>query len=997
MATKFLEPGGDATFGLDLWSNGNIGGGVTPPAIATDFVHGGHLKSIQFNGNSIGASAVMTDAGSRVSIWLYFNVLPAATSTIIINVQTGFSTNIVWRLRMTSAGILQLWNGTAQIGSNGSTLATGQWYRLSFSQVITSTSVNSIKTYVNGVSDITATNVTLSFISGVDFMVGNGSGDGSLDFRGSDFYVDNSTANTDPGNIWVTAKRPLSNGTTNNFAVGGSAGGYGSGNARYVNERPINATDNVSVTPTTVKTEEYTLEGLTVGDIDLTAAQIIDFMGWMSAEVASTANTPVMKIIVAGTGTTKTLTTAAAIYTQIAGSTTYPSTGAAIGMSAQYTTTGHLVTLNECGIVIAYIPPVGPIVQQTSGTASGAPSLTLTPSKNIAAQDLLILFIYGGSGGATVSSVSDGVNTYVLLDSDAHFGTLDGELWYVQSAAAVSSPSIVITFSASDSFVAIFREYGTNSFVLDQHKIGTGNSSSLTSGASSATTGNPDLVVGWGVQVAGSALTIGAGYSDLLTAGLGTTNGALEEKVVNATGAQTATFTGTGTSYVAGVVAFKMNVRGINHLQSLSASFSTAGVLIKQPTKNLTSTFSTSGVLSWLLARILSSNFSTGGVLTKFVALAAFTAVYQTSGVLTSAHQHFQTLTSTFSTSGQIVARSINHHLLATFSTSGSLIAAVSIPLSGSFSSSGILNKQTNRSLGGTFSTSGVLSSIVGFTMALSSTFSTSGQLTQRQLTRLLTATFKTQGNLNKAISRLLSASFTSSGTLSKLTAQTAFTAQFVAQGALTKRPGKGLSSSFSTSGQITQRQVSRLLASTFKTQGALTKQSNRSLSATFSTSGVLTTVHSGGHNQALSSTFSTSGSLQKTPGIALGGTLSTAGNLNKQTNRKLTASFVSSGVLATSRGLFQSLSGTFRTSGSLSRRAGKSFSSTFKTSGVLSGTIKPGPLKNPTPWTPYDPSGPTPYTSVTKEPIVWTPDPHPAPTNFTNTGKEPSQWTQSD
>lgn len=370
----YLDPGGDADFGTGL--------GATPqtlPTVATDFVHGTHVKSYKFatgSGQSIGAQAVLSDTGSRVSFWMYMNAKPTNSIVSLFDCVASSFGSTVFGLRMSSGGILRLYNSnvSAQIGSDGATLAIGGWHHILISWVITSGSVNQINVYVDEALSISTSNNTLSVTGSSDYFIGNISADSTFDIRISDIYVAENTTVGNTGAVWVTAKRPFANGTTNNFTAGGSAGSYGSGNARYVNERPVNTTDIVSVTPTTVQTEEYSIENESVGDFNIIGSQILDFMGWIDAKVASTSNSPVMKIIVAGTATTKTLTTSNAFYRQMAGSQTYPAGGTDIGMSAQYTTTGHLVTLNECGIVVAYIPGQVQIVQ--TAQYAGASSLT---------------------------------------------------------------------------------------------------------------------------------------------------------------------------------------------------------------------------------------------------------------------------------------------------------------------------------------------------------------------------------------------------------------------------------------------------------------------------------------------------------------------------------------------------------------------------------------------------------------------------------------------
>ncbi len=304
------------------------------------------------------AAATLADAGSRISLWIYLAALPATAKASFVQLQTSGGTARV-RLYLTTAGVLQLWNAaTAQIGTDGATLSTGQWYRISLAYTITSTTINRFELFVNGVSSISITNATLSNTGTDTLGIGNWDTNTGLDFRSSDHYVDNSSALTDPGNIWVTAKRPNANGSANAFTtqIGAGGSGYGSGHSPQVNERALSTTNGWSLSNTTLATEEYSIENRSTGDIDITGATIVDFMGWMYAVIASTSNSPVQKIIVAGTGTTKTLAVTNAMYTQIAGSSTYPAGNTDIGMSSQYTTTPHLASLFECGIIMAFIP-----------------------------------------------------------------------------------------------------------------------------------------------------------------------------------------------------------------------------------------------------------------------------------------------------------------------------------------------------------------------------------------------------------------------------------------------------------------------------------------------------------------------------------------------------------------------------------------------------------------------------------------------------------------
>jgi hypothetical protein len=360
MAVKFIAAGGDEDFGIAMFGGTD---GTPLPTASSTVVHGSHQRSITFdntnaNTSDVRANGVVADAGGRISVYVYFSTMSGASSNGLIQLAQSGSTTATANIRISSAGVLGIYVGGSptQIGSNGATLSTGVWYRLTFCWTISSSTVNSFKLYVNGTLSASGSNATLTNTGSADVRFGNCSGDTSEVLYMSDFYIDNDTSLNDTGDIWVTAKRPYANGTTNNFSMTGTGSGYGSGNAVAVNERPLSTSSYVSVTPTSTQTEEYTLETRSQGDIDLTHATIVGYMGWMDAKIASTSNSPVMKIIVAGTSTSKTLTTSNAVYTQVAGSTSYPAGNTDIGMSAAYTTTGHLVTLNECGIAVAYIP-----------------------------------------------------------------------------------------------------------------------------------------------------------------------------------------------------------------------------------------------------------------------------------------------------------------------------------------------------------------------------------------------------------------------------------------------------------------------------------------------------------------------------------------------------------------------------------------------------------------------------------------------------------------
>jgi hypothetical protein len=354
MTTKFLEPGGDADFGILLWDT------TSATTVVSDFVHGNHLRSLKIPpGSSVSAATkpgVVGDTGTRISFYLYVNALPSALGTFAQILTSGVVTCI--NFRMTTAGVLQLWNTvTAQIGADGPALATGRWYRISLAYTITSGSVNRLELSVDGNSAISITNATITNTSTSIFRFSNAGSNGTQDMRVSDVYIDDSSSLTDPGDIWVTAKRPNANGTTNGFTtqIGAGGSGYGTGHSPQVNERALSTTNGWSMIGAgSAITEEYSIEDLSTGDINLIGADIVDYGGWLyqGSLVSETA-----KMITGGTSSTYATGTSANMITSFKGSTAYPAGGTVIGMTTATDLT--TVSLYECGILVAYIPHSG--------------------------------------------------------------------------------------------------------------------------------------------------------------------------------------------------------------------------------------------------------------------------------------------------------------------------------------------------------------------------------------------------------------------------------------------------------------------------------------------------------------------------------------------------------------------------------------------------------------------------------------------------------------
>lgn len=372
MAVKFLEPGMDATQDGSFFVGLNTGTGSTAAYDSTQSHAGtGSMKCVVTQSGQTASpytpDAVVVDAGGCVSAWFRFSTVTPATLTNFLMMLTSGNGSGRMGLGINTNGTINFAEKGATSQANGTTvLAINTWYRISLSYTNAAVSTWAAKVYINGVLEINANAATqgnASLIGINDLSFGqNSSSLGSFSTPGvstiwvDSMYVDNRTDLTDCGAIDVTAKRPFSNGTTNGFTtqIGAGGSGYGSGHAPQVNERPLSTTNGWSMVGAgSAITEEYTIEAASAGDVDISAATIKDFLGWVDVKalVAETAT-----IVVSGVNTSISVTTSAKIFTQVAGSSTYPAGGTDIGVITATTVTTF--SLYECGIIVAYTPAV---------------------------------------------------------------------------------------------------------------------------------------------------------------------------------------------------------------------------------------------------------------------------------------------------------------------------------------------------------------------------------------------------------------------------------------------------------------------------------------------------------------------------------------------------------------------------------------------------------------------------------------------------------------
>jgi len=347
----WIDSGGDATTDTSMAST--TSGTVTVDAVTfhtgpNSYKIGTGAATGQFNRTN-----VLADAGRRCSIWYNFPDATPATNTFITLFEDSAGATNVIRMRLNTTGKLEMLS-TASLGSEGATvLSDNTWTRIGVSYTISGTTAN-ITVRINGNTELTLTGVTLANASTNRLSIRTNVS--TTTFFTDDIWCDDGTDLGDPGDIRVTAKRPISNGTTNEFTTEVGAGpapnGIGTGHAPNVSERPLSTTYGWALNKSDIKTEEYNIQTISAGDVDITGLTIKGVLGWVRADANPTPENGSIMLQGSSSGTIA-LTSTAATFFKI-GSATYPAgTGTDIGLVTD--TTANIDSLYEAGIVIGYL------------------------------------------------------------------------------------------------------------------------------------------------------------------------------------------------------------------------------------------------------------------------------------------------------------------------------------------------------------------------------------------------------------------------------------------------------------------------------------------------------------------------------------------------------------------------------------------------------------------------------------------------------------------
>lgn len=204
---------------------------------------------------------------------------------------------------------------------------------------------------------------------------------------------------------------------------------------------------------------------------------------------------------------------------------------------------------------------------QTSSKTSSAGTTSTASLSTTTTGSLVVVTATTDSGVSSVSSITCAGMTFVKWDDSlAAGGTYGISFWYALNITGNTTPTLTVNYIAGAIGGAIIREYSGGYTVLDQHKIGTTTTTSMSSGATSTLTGTNDLVIGYGgTGDSGNTYTAGAGFANAVTLKIGTTvDMGFEDKTLSGSNAaQTATFTITNVSNGAcGVATFQASASG---------------------------------------------------------------------------------------------------------------------------------------------------------------------------------------------------------------------------------------------------------------------------------------------------------------------------------------------------------------------------------------------------------------------------------------------------
>lgn len=277
MTVVFMEPGGDATYGLEFYVNTTGTVSVSSTQARTG------PRSISVNAGRIGVFD-RSDEYARITASYFFPGNPAAASAIH-RFESNWGVGNGVGLRRRTDGKIELYiEGGSVIATGNTTLPNSAWVRVTahyrFAAIGLSVN-NACKVWVQSDSlgrvpilDINTSNFSYSSVNWTYLSLFHAAA--TTAYLDDVFYEQGNSVLADAGNIRITAKLP------NALSTNGFDTLLGSGANRYdrVSERPLSVSNGMQHAASSDAYETFGVQGPGVGDVDVSDKHIVAHAGW---------------------------------------------------------------------------------------------------------------------------------------------------------------------------------------------------------------------------------------------------------------------------------------------------------------------------------------------------------------------------------------------------------------------------------------------------------------------------------------------------------------------------------------------------------------------------------------------------------------------------------------------------------------------------------------------------------------------------------------------
>lgn len=219
---------------------------------------------------------VLADAGRRISFYFQHSGTPSAAFDIV-------PAQVDFQLQLSTTNKLVLRAGAGS-STGATTINVDTWYRITISYVITNTTTNQFRVFLDDATSAECTlsnqSVTTGFVS---LPFGSSQGTQTQNYFFDGIYIDDGTGLDNPftEGFGVTRKAPAASGTNNAFdtQIGSSTNRWDA-----VSELPIATGKGWQQAGSSQVIEAYGIQSPAIGDIDITGAQFIGWKAWLSGK-----------------------------------------------------------------------------------------------------------------------------------------------------------------------------------------------------------------------------------------------------------------------------------------------------------------------------------------------------------------------------------------------------------------------------------------------------------------------------------------------------------------------------------------------------------------------------------------------------------------------------------------------------------------------------------------------------------------------------------------